>query len=186
MSEIKDDFDINRIYQVIPKKTLKNILKEYPLDLKKSFEGINHIARVIENGILLSEINKTNLNVIIVFAFFHSIKRINNEEDVGFGERSANFLKYYENEINLNNFEFESAYAACRDQELNIKPDNVIIADCWDTIELDSMRRGIYPSSEKLNSYTAKNTGTITWAMKRGLNDYKPEWVDIILQDLGV
>lgn len=186
MSEIKDDFDINRIYQIIPKNILKEILMEYPLDLKNSFDGINHIARVVENGILLSEINRTNLNVIIVFSFFHSIKRKNNEEDVGFNERSANFLKYYEDKINLSESEFEIAYIACRDQELEIDPENAIIADCWDAERLDSMRRGIYPNSEKLNSFAAKNTGTITWAMKRGLNDYKPEWVDIILQELGV
>ena len=186
MSELRDDFDIKKIYNLIPKDTLINILNEYKIDLKESFEGIDHIARVIENGVILSEINASNLNVIIVYAFFHNIMKNNNEQDIGHGERSAKFLRHYEDKINLSEEEFDMVYEACRDHSDVLFNDNKHIADCWDSDRLDIMRRGLYPNKEKLNSIAAKNAGIITWAMKRSMNNYRPEWMEELIKDIGV
>lgn len=186
MSELRDDFDIKKIYNLIPKNTLKDILEEYELDLKESFDGIDHISRVIENGIILSEINGSNLNVIIVYAFFHNIKKKNNEQDIGHAERSANFLRHYESELNLTEEEFDTVYDACKDHSDILFNENKDIADCWDADRLDIMRKGLYPNKEKLNSIAAKNPGIITWAMKRSMNNYQPEWIIKLLKDIGV
>jgi uncharacterized protein len=186
MSELKDDFDIKEIYNIIPKKIIKEILTEFPLNIRESFDGINHIARVIENGIILSEINRSKLNVIIVYAFFHNIKKKSNEQDKNHAERSANFLRNYEKELNITEEEFDMVYEACKNHSDELFNENKNIADCWDADRLDIMRKGLYPNKEKMNSSAAKNPGIITWAMKRSLNDYQPIWVEELLKDIGV
>ena len=183
---MQDDFDLEEIYSVIPKKVLKSIFENYQLNLMEGIHGLSHWARVIENGFLLSEYNKANRKVIIAFAFFHNSKRSNEEHDPEEGEKGARMIRYYEEEINLSPEEIDLACEACMDFQHIMFNENKDISTCWDSERLDLMRNGIYPNKDKLNTDYAKNTGIITWAMKRGMNHHLSDWVLELIEDLKI
>lgn len=186
MSKIKDNFNLNEIYNVIPKNILKEILNEYQLDLLNGMNGLNHWSRIIENAFLLSEYNKANKKVLVAFAFFHKIKRNNEEQDTNEGYKGAQLLRYYENELGLNEEEFDQAYFACVNFNEFKTHDNLTIATCWDAERLDLMRTGLYPREDDLQSTYAKNAGTITWAVRRALNNHISDWVYEMLEEIGI
>jgi uncharacterized protein len=186
MSEIKDDFDIQQIYNVIPKKVLKSIIEEYSLNLLSGMNGLNHWSRVLENALLLSEYNNANKNIIIAFSLFHKIKRNNEEHDQNEGIKSAEFLRYYEDQLNLTEEEFDETYLACKNISEYMFHENKNISTCWDAERLDLMRTGLYPKESNMNSDYAKNAGIITWSVKRALNNHISDWVYEMLEDLNI
>lgn len=181
---MQDNFDIQKIYEVIPKEIIKNICDNYKLDLSTSLHGINHWARVLENGIILSEYNGANKKVIIAFSFFHSALRDNEEHDPEEGIKGATLLNYYEEELNMTEEEINKASIACKEFVYKNKNEDKDIFTCFDSQNLDSMRSGLYPDKKDMHTEAAKNIGIITWAMKRGMNNHISDWVFELIEDI--
>lgn len=181
MSEIKDDFNLNEIYNLIDKKKLKEIFKLAKLDLNKSKYGYSHIGRMIENGLLLSDFSNANKNIVILFSIFHSITFINEEHDPDNGLRAASLLIEYKNFLNISKEEFEELEESLLIFSTKNKTSNKNIQICLDSFYLDSMINGIYPNKDKMLTTYAKNAGIITWAMKRAMNNYCPCWIEDLL-----
>lgn len=179
MSEIKDDFNVEEIYEIINKKSLKKILNKNKLENSKY--GISHIGRVIENGLLLSDYLNSNSKIVILFAIFSVAARENEEYDPDYGLRAANLVKDFENKIKLEESEIEELENALIQLSIRKETSSKTINACLDALELDSMINGIYPNKEKMNTEYAKNAGIITWAMKRGMNNYSPIWIENII-----
>ena len=182
---MQDSFDFKEIYKVIPKTVIKSIFDNYQLNLTEGLHALSHWSRVIENGLILSEYNKANVNILIAFAFFHNSKRNNEEHDPEEGLKGSQLLRYYEEDLNLSPEEIELACEACEDFQDVVFNENITIATCWDSERLDFMRSGIYPDTDKLNSEYAKNVGIITSAIKRGMNNHISDWVNELIEDIN-
>lgn len=171
------------IYRVVPHDVVMDILSAYRFDMSRSEHGIGHWGRVIENGLLLAERNKANVNVIIAFGLFHDCQRHSEYEDPQHGPRGGKFMRVYADRLALTADDLEKAVAACEGHTHIIKSDDVDIATCWDADRLDLMRVGIYPEMPYLN-----NTDILdeTWLKRRSqpaIFNLKPPWVTDILAD---
>jgi uncharacterized protein len=62
------------------KPVLKAILDEYALPWDGD-HGVVHWARVLENGLRLSELTKANAEIVSLFAVLHDSRRINEVTD---------------------------------------------------------------------------------------------------------
>jgi len=182
---MQEDFNVKDIYEVIPKEVIKSIFNGYNLDLINGKSALFHWCRVMENALVISEYNKANKKVIIAFSFFHKSKRENEEFDQNESKNSALFLEYFEEDINLTEEEFILAHKACLEYDLGLIPEDKTIATCWDGEKLDSMRIGLYPDSKKMITDCAKNTGIITWAMKRSLSQNISPWINELIKDIN-
>lgn len=179
-----DNFSKENIYKVIPRAIIKKIFNEFELNLTQSIHGIYHWARVIQNGRLIAEQNKANLNVIIAFAFFHDCKRVYEESDPEHGLRGAEFMIQFENELGLTQEEIYKVFQACEGHTDILFHSDKDISTCWDADRLDLMRCGIYPNPDKLNNEAAKNAGLISYLSKNAFNHVEIGWANALIADI--
>ena len=69
---------------------LKTVLQDYALP-PCGDHGVAHWARVLENGLKLSEETNANIKVVQLFAVIHDSKRISEFGDPEHGPRAAEF-----------------------------------------------------------------------------------------------
>ncbi len=179
-----DTFSKENIYAVIPKHIIKKIFNDFELNLTQSHHGIYHWARVIQNGRLIAEQNKANINVIIAFAFFHDCQRMNEESDPDHGLRGGTYMLKFENQLNLSKEEISKVFEACEGHTDIIHHHDKDISTCWDADRLDLMRVGIYPNPQKLNNEAAKNAGLISYLSKNAFNQVELGWVNALIADV--
>lgn len=172
------------IYKVIPKKILKQIIKEYELDIYKGIHGIDHWSRVLINGLKIAENNNANKNIIIAFSFFHDVRRVRECGDPEHGLRGAKYIQTFKYKINLNKEELEKTMIACEGHSSIIHHEDIDIATCWDADRLDLYRVGVKPDSEFLNTEFAQDKNNICDATKRSWL-VREDWVINLLNDLS-
>lgn len=168
------------IYKVIPKKILREIIVKYELNLFNSVHGIDHWYRVLINGLRIAEKNGANKNIIIAFAFFHDIKRMNDDDDPEHGARAAKYLLKYKYKLNLNKEELKKTMDACYGHTSEKYSDDLDIATCWDADRLDLYRVGIVPSPEYLNNDFSKTEDEIKSAQTRSWAIFDKDELKII------
>jgi uncharacterized protein len=172
-----------KIYGIIPKEIIKEIFDDFDLDLEDGIHGIYHWARVIENGLEISQHNNANMNVIIAFGLFHDCQRENDSEDPDHGFRGGEFLEQFRGKLNLTNEEFDKAKKACAGHTNVLHDNDLDISTCWDADRLDLFRVGIYPEAEYLNNDIAKNDSFIESRSELAEYEENFHWMTCIIED---
>lgn len=179
-----DNFSKEHIYAVIPKHIIKKIFLDFDLHLTQSNHGIYHWARVIQNGRLIAEQNKANINILIAFAFFHDCQRMNEESDPEHGLRGGTYMLQFEKDLHLTKEEISKVFEACEGHTDILFHHDKDISTCWDADRLDLMRVGIYPNPDKLNNEEAKNSGLISYLSKIAFNNTELGWANALIADI--
>lgn len=162
---------------------LQTILDQYELPLDGD-HGVAHWARVLENGIRLSETTGANLKVVSLFAVLHDSRRINEVTDPAHGPRAAEFAsELWGSAFKLADHEFRLLYRACEGHTHERDHTDVTIQTCWDSDRLDLGRVGITPHPSRLCTEMAKRTETIKWADGRASLGVIP---DLVRNDWGI
>lgn len=126
---------------------LKAILDQYKLPWDGA-HGIAHWARVMENGLRLTEATGAHAEVVRLFAIFHDCRRINETTDPGHGPRAADFAaKLRGREFDLPDEEFKLLHRACAGHTHERTHPDITIQTCWDSDRLDLGRVGVAPPS---------------------------------------
>ena len=135
--------------------------------------GLTHWARVLENGLRLSEATGADTEIVTLFAIFHDARRVNEYRDDGHGYRGAELAASLRGSlVNLDNLRFELLYEACR-----LHTDGGITGDlamqvCWDSDRLVMGSVGIWPVPSRLCTSAAH--GLIDWAHDRAEREHVP------------
>ena len=158
-----------------PGMIVREILKTYALPIRGR-HGVNHWARVLENGLRLAESTGADVRIITLFALFHDSRRMNEQYDEGHGLRGGEYARSLRAKfLSLQNPEFELLFQACHFHTDGLTQGDVTLQTCWDADRLDLGRVGITPKPELLCTYTAKKL--LVWANQRAVIGYEPEIV---------
>jgi uncharacterized protein len=154
---------------------MRSILEGYALPVT-GYHGVVHWARVLENGLRISEVTGADRDIISLFAVFHDSRRVNEQRDEDHGLRGAELAKSLRGSlVHLDDQRFEILFEACRLHSDGLTAGDATLQACWDADRLDLGRVGITPRAERLCSDAAR--GLITWADERAVRDYEPAHV---------
>ena len=156
---------------------LNEIAAQYTLD-PQGAHGLNHWARVLENGLKLAEIEGGDLTVIRLFAIFHDACRHNQSLDPGHGDRGAALAEKLLGDLTLvTNEQLDLLTLACREHTDGKTSADVTVQICWDSDRLDLGRVLILPHPKYLCTKAAKTESLIKWANLRAERDHSPAFV---------
>jgi uncharacterized protein len=156
---------------------LNTVLEDYLLP-PNGCHGVGHWARVLENGVRLSEETAANLNVVRLFAVLHDSRRQNESCDPEHGPRAAEFAAELRGTVfDLEDDEFHLLCRACSGHTHEKTHPDITIQTCWDSDRLDLGRIGITPHPSRLCTDIAKQPAIIGWADDRAKSGYVPEFV---------
>ena len=157
---------------------LIEIAAQYVLD-PHDVHGLDHWARVLENGLRLAETEVGDIAVIRLFAIFHDACRHNQSRDPGHGARGAALAERLLGDLTLVTKEqLDLLTLACHDHT-DGKTDAVLTVQiCWDSDRLDLARASIMPNPNYLCTKTARTEEIIQWANQRSTSNFSPSFVD--------
>lgn len=156
---------------------IRKILAGYALPVDGD-HGVAHWARVLENGLRLSESTSANVEVVSLFAIFHDSRRVNECTDPDHGLRGAEFAAELRGQLfDLSDHNFDLLYEACKGHTTERTHPDITIQTCWDSDRLDLGRVGITPRPDRLCTDAAKSKEMIRWADGRGSFRFVPELV---------
>ncbi len=156
---------------------IKEILVQYSLPLFGT-HGITHWARVLENGLRISNETGANENVVRLFAMLHDARRLNESIDPGHGRRGAELAKALRGSLfEVSDQEFDLLYEACVSHTEGKTESDITVQTCWDADRLDLGRVGIWPEPKQLCTEFAKNPEIIAWANQRSETQHTPDFV---------
>lgn len=159
------------------------VLEEYALPWD-GIHGVGHWARVLENGLRISQITGANVEVVQLFAIFHDSRRINEGVDDGHGQRGADLAVRLRGDIfQLPDQDFNLLHAACVGHTDGGTTADITIQTCWDADRLDLGRVGICPHPSKLCTGAAKYPEVLKWADGRACFQVVPE---IVIKEWGI
>lgn len=119
--------------------------------------GVDHWARVLQNGLRLAEETGADVEVVQLFAVFHDSQRINEGVDDGHGRRGAELAARLHNKLfTLPANRFELLYDACVRHTDGQTQADITIQTCWDSDRLDLGRVGIALNPGRLCTAVAK------------------------------
>ncbi len=155
------------------------ILEDYGLPLDGT-HGVSHWARVLENGLRLSQETQANIEVVQLFAVLHDSRRINENIDDGHGKRGAELAnklrgKYF----TLSDQDFDLLYIACADHTEGKTDGDITVQTCWDADRLDLGRVRMMPEPTKLCTTAAKDPTILKWADGRACFEIVPELIQV-------
>lgn len=146
---------------------IEAVLEEYQLPWF-GLHGLSHWGRVLENGLRLAESTGANTGVVILFAFFHDARRLNEGFDPGHGLRGAELAESLRGELfELDDLEFRLLWDACVRHTDGLTRAHVTVQTCWDADRLDLGRAGTMPVPGRLCTELAKTPEMICWAHER-------------------
>src|SRR5688572_30802658 len=154
---------------------MRAILDGYALPLY-GWHGVVHWARVLENGLRISELNGGDREVITLFAMFHDSRRVNEYQDNDHGLRGAEFARSLRgNLVHLDDDRFDRLFEACRLHTDGLTSGDPTLQACWDADRLDLGRVGITPARKRLCTEAARDL--LNWAHERAVRQYEPSAV---------
>lgn len=128
--------------------------------------GKAHWVRVRNNGLRLAEQTGANPDVVVLFAFLHDSKRMNDGHDPQHGARAAQFAASLRGSLlDLPDPVFELLHFACEHHTDGLTEADVTIQTCWDADRLDLGRIGMTPDPRRLCTFAAKEPAMIEWAV---------------------
>lgn len=156
---------------------LRTVLEDYALP-HSGDHGVAHWARVLENGLKLSEETNANVKIVQLFAVLHDSRRLNEFSDPDHGPRAAEFAVELRGRVfDLDNHEFKLLYRACSGHTHERTHSDMTIQTCWDSDRLDLGRVGTTPHPSRLCTDIAKRPEIITWADERATSGFVPKFV---------
>jgi uncharacterized protein len=168
---------------MITKTLLQAILEGYRLPLY-GLHGVDHWARVLENGRRLSRETGAKAEIVDLFAVFHDARRKNEHTDLFHGRRAADFAAYLRGTLlHLDPADFDLLYYACAHHTAGRTAADVTVQTCWDSDRLDLGRAGIYPHPSRLCTPAARDADTLAWANERSISRVHPTWIS---QEWGI
>ena len=159
------------------------ILSGYTLKLH-GVHGINHWARVFENGRRLAPQTGADSHVVDLFAVFHDSRRMNEGHDPGHGGRGGKLARKMRQAglIELTDEQLENLVVACAHHTEGKTKAHPTVQTCWDADRLDLGRVGITPDPAKLCTDAARAPALIKWADERAWNEVRSTALDEWLQ----
>jgi uncharacterized protein len=156
---------------------LQAVLEDYTLPWFGD-HGVAHWARVLENGLRLSEETGANVEIVQLFAVLHDSRRVNEFTDPDHGPRAAEFASTLRGRLfDLSNHDFRLLHRACHGHTHERTHPDVTIQTCWDSDRLDLGRVGITPDPNFLCTAAARNPEMIAWADGRASLRIVPEFI---------
>jgi uncharacterized protein len=163
--------------EMVKASLIRRLVAGYELPVMGT-HGLSHWARVMENGIRLSEKTGANTRVVELFAVFHDARRENEGTDPGHGLRGAELARELRGEcLGLSDEEFSLLETACIHHTDGTVDGDVTVRTCWDADRLDLWRVCIVPEDEYLCTEAARDRRLQIWARERSLSDYSPPFV---------
>jgi uncharacterized protein len=146
---------------------MERIQREFALDLG-GIHGVEHWARVCENGLRLAERTGADHEIVAMFAYLHDAKRQNDGWDLDHGRRSAEFVQCLQGSLlALSPKQLELLVYACACHSDGLTEADITVQTCWDADRLDLGRIGITPDPHRLCTTAAKDPLLIEWALRR-------------------
>ena len=168
----------NPLMTVVTPELVQRIVAQFPVSLY-GMHGVNHWARVLENGLALAKLTGAREDVVQLFAVFHDSRRINEGTDPAHGRRGADLAKAVRGEwFELDDSGMFALWEACAYHSDGLfEHSDPTVATCWDADRLDLGRVGIRPDPRKLCTDAARDPKVMGWAVPRGSNGHVPDWV---------
>lgn len=155
---------------------LKIIRAQYRLPWD-GIHGYAHWARVLENGLYLSERTGARVDVVKLFAVFHDACRVSEGHDPKHGLRGAQLAERLRGmAFELDDAGFNLLYRACEQHTDGLTVGDATVQTCWDSDRLDLGRVGIVPRESCLCTDVGKDAKTIQWAYDRSHSDSNLRW----------
>jgi uncharacterized protein len=156
---------------------LQAVLEDYALPWGGD-RGVAHWARVLENGLRLSQETGADVEVVRLFALFHDARRVSEYDDPDHGPRAAEFARTLRGRLfELPDPEFRLLHRACCGHTHERTHPDVTIQTCWDADRLDLGRVGITPHPSRLCTEAARRPEMIKWADDRATFQVIPEFL---------
>ena len=156
---------------------LEQIAGQYILD-PEDVHGLDHWARVLENGLRLVDAEGGDPTVIRLFAIFHDACRVNQSVDNGHGDRAASLAgKLLHNHPSVSPEQLSLLQTACREHTDGKTDADLTVRICWDSDRLDLARVYIIPKEKYLCTPTARSKEIRQWANQRARKHYSPDYV---------
>ena len=164
------------------REIMRAILSGYALPARGT-HGVDHWARVRENGERIAEQTGADLEIVQLFSIFHDCRRVNENRDPEHGRRGAEFAATLQGSlIQLEPSRFDLLHYACTHHTGGMTEADPTVQACWDADRLDLGRVWITPEPGKLCTEAARDPKLIAWATKRAKSNYRPaildEWLD--------
>ena len=164
-------------------RVIEAVLAEYTLPWDGD-HGVVHWARVLENGLRLSEETGADREVVRLFAVLHDSKRRNEGGDPGHGPRAAGFAMSLRGRVyELPDHAFRLLHRACEGHTRERTHPDPTIQTCWDADRLDLGRVGITPRPARLCTEAARRPDILEWANERAWRGAVP---DAVLLEWGI
>ena len=158
---------------------LIEIAAQYILD-PHDIHGLDHWARVLENGLRLAETEGGDITVIRLFAIFHDACRHNQSRDPGHGARGAALAERLLGDLALvTKKQLDLLTIACLEHTDGKTDADLTVQICWDSDRLDLGRVSIMPNPTYLCTKTAQKEELIQWANQRSVSSFSPSFVDL-------
>jgi uncharacterized protein len=152
---------------------LREVFGHYRLGLH-GYHGLDHWARVQENGLRLARSTGAREDVVELFALFHDSCRRDEGADPGHGPRAARLAERLRRShlAWLDDAGMDLLFLACRDHTRGGVEGDVTVRTCWDADRLDLARVGIRPDPRLLCTDAAREL--LPWAEPRGRGRHRP------------
>ena len=126
--------------------------------------GIDHWDRVYENGLELIT-PKVKPLVVGLFAYLHDSCRLNDGDDVGHGERAAEFISTLRDNLlkDVSDGDIQLLRTACRLHTGTVSTGNPTIDACFDADRLDLWRVGVIPDPARMATEKGKEIARKTF-----------------------
>jgi uncharacterized protein len=154
---------------------IDDIVADYALPIR-SYHGVVHWARVLENGRRLAAVTGAKIEVVTLFALFHDSRRVNEHSDFSHGHRGAIYARSLRGMlIHLDDADFDLLFEACRLHTDGLIDGDITLQTCWDADRLDLGRVGMTPEPDLLCTDAARDL--LDWAHGRATLGYEPDFV---------
>jgi uncharacterized protein len=165
---------------------MRCIFQQYRLRVD-GFHGLDHWARVRENGLRLAARTGADMQVVELFAVFHDACRWDEGGDLGHGPRGGRLAESMRRKglFTLDDARFDLLVHACRDHTRGETQADPTVQTCWDADRLDLLRVWVTPDPKKLCTETAREPEFMDWCNERARTRDQPqiikrEWIPLL------
>lgn len=150
----------------------RNLLEDYALEHWKSelgpVHGPEHWRRVESFGSYMWDPKKTDIDVIVAFAYLHDVEREDNLDDLGHGPRAAELVDSLRDGLlsYMSNRQIRLLKKACRLHSCVDRTDNATVNTCFDADRLDLPRCGTAVDPGRLATHYGRMICLTQWYRK--------------------
>ena len=131
--------------------------------------GASHWARVILNGLILSDLTGADRDVVVMFGLFHDSRRVNDLHDPPHGKRGGKLARQLlSKDSHWPPEKTDVLVEACNGHTAIRHHEDITIQTCWDADRLDLPRIGAQVDCSYLGSWTPGNESIVEAASTRG------------------